>query len=201
PTQFYPGGPARELPELLRRQTTVVGFIGSLKPWHGVDALLKALIPHPRIGCWIVGQGPERFRLEALASRWGLASRVVFEGSVPSESVRSYYQAMDLVAAPYELDTQVDFYFSPLKIVEAMTTGKAVVAPRVGEIGEWLADGRGFTYPHGDIGELSRILGYLASRPDLRSLAGANAARWVRGTRSWNHTARTVLQWARKDTP
>lgn len=193
PDRFYPEGLARERPEPLRDKSMVVGFVGSLKPWHGVDTLLRAMAPHPDVGCWIVGHGPERGSLEGLVETLGLQDRVVFEGSVPPEEVRMYYQSMDLVAAPYRLDDNVDFYFSPLKIVEAMATGRPVVAPGVGEIGEWLEEDRGFIYQPDDVDELSRLLGHLASHPELLESAGHNAARWVRQNRTWNHAARSIL--------
>src|SRR5438067_13477478 len=62
----------------------VVGFAGSLKAWHGVDILLRAAVRlHTDVRVLIVGDGPERVKLEALASELRICDRVVFSWAVP----------------------------------------------------------------------------------------------------------------------
>jgi len=65
----------------------IVGFIGSFKPWHGVDQLLEAfgivLASHPRATLVAIGEGPELPALRDRALRAGYAANVVFPGRVP----------------------------------------------------------------------------------------------------------------------
>lgn len=93
----------------------VIGFVGSLKPWHGVNVLLsavEALAPsRPSLRLLVVGDGPERKALEAAAARPGLAGRVIFTGAIPADEVPTYLAMFDIATAPF-LPTDT-FYFSP----------------------------------------------------------------------------------------
>lgn len=197
PARFYPGGPAAPRPEALQSLPLVAGFVGSLKPWHGVDLLLAAIRPLADVGLLIVGDGPERERLAQTAERLGVAARTVFTGAVGADRVRGYYQAMDVVVAPYRPERTVPFYFSPLKIIEAMATGAAVVAPALGDIPAWLGEERGFLFTPGDVSDLTRTLATLRDRPHLRRTAGARAAAWAHASRSWRQVADRVLTFPR----
>lgn len=119
----------------------VVGFVGSLKPWHGVEVLLDAarqLAAHrPRLHLLIVGDGPQRSLLQARVTGI-LAGRVHFTGAVPSEMVPDYVGAFDVATAPY-LPTD-RFYFSPLKVVEAMAMARPIVASRFEPVVDMLGE-------------------------------------------------------------
>ncbi len=116
-------------PAPLRGRPTLV-FIGSLKPWHGIDFLLRAfaaLRAHRPCGLWIVGDGPER---EAIAkARAAFPADIVHEGDVAHERIPSVLQAADIVVAPYPAAAPA--YFSPLKLVEALAAGRPVLASKV----------------------------------------------------------------------
>ena len=121
----------------------VVGFAGSLKPWHGVEVLLRAAVllagRRPRLRLLIVGDGPERARLEGVAAAT-LPGRVRFAGAVPSTAVPAHVAAFDVATAPYVMPASgVGFYFSPLKVVEAMAAARVVVASRFDPIEDLLA--------------------------------------------------------------
>src|SRR5205823_5775752 len=117
----------------------VVGFVGSLKPWHGVDALLAAF-QEAAGSDWrllIVGDGPERERLEDQATQIG--GQVIFTGAVSHHQIPEYVATMDIAVAPYRASS--DFYFSPLKLYEYLAVGKAVVATNVGQIAQVIHHG------------------------------------------------------------
>lgn len=129
-------------PAALRGRPTLL-FVGSLKPWHGVDFLLRAftaLRAERPVGLWIVGDGPERARAE-VAQR-AFPGDVVVEGAVAHERIPSLLQAADLVVAPYT--SAAPHYFSPLKVVEALAAGRPLLASRVPCVLEAL---RGHTPP------------------------------------------------------
>ena len=107
----------RTPPLYARSGTFRIGFVGSLKPWHGVDVLIAATarLRHrmPSVRLVIVGDGPERASLHRQACEAGLADDVEFVGNVPKREVPRWLATMDVVTAPYPaLD---GFYFSPLK--------------------------------------------------------------------------------------
>ena len=100
-----------------------------------IDALdaLRGLHAESRARLVIVGDGPERPRLEAAAARLGLADRIVFAGQV--HNVRPYYAMADLLALPSHSEG------SPNVLLEAMAAKLPVVATRVGGVPEIVTDG------------------------------------------------------------
>ena len=156
----------------------VVGFAGSLKPWHGVDVLLDAAAMlvdrRPRLHVLVVGDGPERAALRARVTG-ALRGRVLFVGAVPADAMPAYVAAFDVAAAPYRApSTALGFYFSPLKVVEAMAAGRPVVASRFAPI-EDLLDGHGRLVAPGDAPALAGAIE--ATLDDPAAAARAEAAR------------------------
>ncbi len=98
----------------------VVGFVGSMKPWHGVDQLLDAFARvhphHPQAALVLVGAGPKEAEVIERAGRADLRGRVFCMGHVPHDDVPALLGRFDIAVAPY-LPVE-DFYFHPLKIVE-----------------------------------------------------------------------------------
>src|SRR5262249_18664016 len=95
PLRFHAGRAGTEVRDRLGLDGgSVVGFCGSLKPWHGVhhllDAAARAADGVPGLRVLIVGDGPDRGRLERQAQALGIAARVHFAGAVPHDSVPGY---------------------------------------------------------------------------------------------------------------
>ncbi len=92
-----------------------VGFVGSLKPWHGVPDLLEAFAVLRELASGarllIVGDGPERPRLEQNLAARGLVDAVSLTGSVSHCEVPELLTSMDVAVAPYP--KLANFYFSP----------------------------------------------------------------------------------------
>lgn len=118
----------------------VIGFIGTLKPWHGVDRLIRAfsrvIEAEPDTQLTIIGDGPERERLQQLASTLRIQNSVVFCGKMPPQQVPQALSDMDIGVAPYPSVEQggQPFYFSPIKIFEYMAASLPVVATDIGDI-------------------------------------------------------------------
>ncbi len=175
----------------------VVGFVGSLKSWHGVDVLLAAferfLAGRPTARLLIVGSGPAMAMLREMVARSGMERSVIFTGAVPHDHVPRLLRAMDVAVAPFK---PVDhFYFSPIKLFEYMAAGLCVVASRLGQIEEIVADHRnGLLCEPGDADSLYRALRLADESPELRRRLGTAAARTVRGRYTWRRTAEAVAR-------
>jgi glycosyltransferase involved in cell wall biosynthesis len=175
----------------------VVGFVGTLKPWHGTATLLEAMAELRRRGLGvqtlIVGDGPERAPLEALAERRGLP--VTFTGGVEHARVPGFLAAMDVAVAPYDppADRAAGFYFSPLKLFEYMAAGRPIVAAASGQIRELISHGRtGWLVPPGDAGALADGVQRLLEDPPLARAMGAAACAAVRRQHTWEQNAGQV---------
>jgi glycosyltransferase involved in cell wall biosynthesis len=169
--------------------TIVVGFSGSLKPWHGVDTLIEAVATLPAsVRLLIVGDGPQRAELERLAGTYPKPDWAVFTGAVPHTQVPAHLAAMDIAVAPYL--PQENFYFSPLKVIEYLAAGLPVVASDQGDM-RLLVGEAGIVVPAGDSDALAAAVGGLSSDPDLRGRLAA-AARPLARDRDWTKVAARV---------
>jgi glycosyltransferase involved in cell wall biosynthesis len=182
-----------------------IGFVGSLKPWHGLDVLLEAfwrllsefdsVQRNTRTDCrlLIVGDGPERDSINAkLDERIGLREKVKLVGAVRADQVPSWLNSMDIAVAPYpDLD---DFYFSPLKIFEYMSAGRVVLASATGQIREVIQHGvSGWLYPPSDVDRLGASLMQLADNVSLRNEL-ADQARKHAFRHSWSNVLDQILE-------
>jgi glycosyltransferase involved in cell wall biosynthesis len=174
----------------------VVGFVGSMKPWHGVDQLLEAFArihPHnPQASLLLVGAGPREADLIERAGRADMRGHALCTGHVPHASVPALMGRFDIAVAPYlPVD---DFYFHPLKIVEYLAAGKPVVYSDQGDLGALVGPG-GLGYRPGSAPHLADRLDQLLADAALRGELASSAA--VRGARlDWSVIAERVLEFA-----
>lgn len=169
----------------------VIGYLGGLKPYEGLDDLLEAVAMlrarrGPTFRVLIVGDGEARPALEARAAALGLGDLVVFTGAQPHDAIVDYYALVDVVAFPRK-PLDVCELVSPLKPFEAMATGRAIVVSSVAALAEIVAPERtGLVHDKGDVADLAAQLERcLADLPWARAL-GERAAAWVRAERSWD---------------
>ena len=150
----------------------IVLFVGRLVEKKGVADLLTAfasLPPSLNARLWIVGDGSERQRLEDWARRLGIAARTRFFGRIPNEALPAYYAAAEVFVAPSVIDRRGDTEGQGVVLLEAMASGTAIVANRVGGIGEVIEDGiTGLLAPAGDPAALSGKLAQALNDAALR---------------------------------
>ncbi|MEO5656307.1 MAG: glycosyltransferase family 4 protein [Nitrospiria bacterium] len=138
--------------------TVVVGFIGWFREWHGLDRLLdlvrEARQSQPRLRLLLVGDGPAYPALRAHAERHDLLSAVTFTGPIPRGDVAAHIAAMDIAVQPSATE-----YACPMKILEYMAMGKAIVAPDQPNIREILDDREtAYLFTPGDSDDFRRVL-------------------------------------------
>jgi glycosyltransferase involved in cell wall biosynthesis len=192
--------PAGSTPIIPRQYGTfTVGFVGTLKPWHGLPTLVKAFeILHMRDAgtrLLVVGDGPHRENLERELDSRGLLSAVHFSGAVDHAQVPGFLASMDVAVAPYS--GEQSFYFSPLKVYEYMAAGLLVVASKIGQLDGLIVDGfNGLLYPPDDSSALADSLYTLRHDPKLRARLGSTARQTVLRNHTWDAVAAKILDLA-----
>jgi len=200
---FYPAKPEPALRRKLKLgDGPVLGFLGGLRPWHGVEVLPKLLARltrrHSGAQLVITGDGPLRCELDREFKRRRLSQRVVFTGALSHENVPEVIRQFDVALAPYPQHDH-DFYFSPLKLFEYLACGVPVVAAGLGQISEIVAHGRtGWLYPAGNLSALVAGCDKLLGDDALRASIGRASAELVLRKYTWDHNAEFVIRLARK---
>jgi glycosyltransferase involved in cell wall biosynthesis len=176
-----------------------IGFVGTLKPWHGLDTLVEAFshlhgrAPESRL--LIVGAGPEQERLVDQLGQRDLRQAAHFTGAVAPSAVPALLASMDVAVAP--APPLPDFYFSPLKLFEYMASGRPVVAAAIGQIAQIVRhDVNGLLYAPGDALALAAALDRLRrDRRRCQQLGGA-ARETILRSHTWDHAIDRILRLA-----
>ena len=177
----------------------VVTFVGTLKPWHGVaDLITAAALARQSWSLRIIGDGPEMDSLRAQAGRLGVEAD--FRGAVAPQDIPIHLAGSAIGVAPYpDLGGGEQQYFSPMKVLEYLAAGLAVVASDVGQIPQLLEDGSG---RHGvlvapsDPTALAAALDDLAACPDRRARMGRGGRLLAEERHSWRRTVDRILELA-----
>lgn len=181
-----------------------VGFVGTLKPWHGLEVLAQAFGElhrvHPDSRLLIGGDGPERESLESSLAREGALDAARFIGAIDPAQVPALLTSMDAAVAPYPAD--LEFYFSPLKVFEYMSSGLPVVASAIGQIPELINHGEnGLLCRPGDASGFASALSLLRESPDLRARLGKAARHSILEAHTWQMVVDRILALAGVDAP
>jgi glycosyltransferase involved in cell wall biosynthesis len=199
--KFRPGaGGANERVRLgIEADETLVGFVGTFGPWHGVLVLAQAmaLVPQDaRVRFLLVGAGSLREEAERIIREAGAGARAIFTGAVEHDRVPALLDACDVLASPHvPLEDGSEFFGSPTKLFEYMAMGKPIVASRLGQIGEVLeTEETALLVEPGDARALSDAILRLARTPELRARLGAHARNAAVARHTWARNAERVLE-------
>ncbi len=188
------GEAVRKKHELLNHEEIVL-YVGQLHGAQYVDLFIKAanIILHkrPNTRFFIVGEGFMEWKLRRMVHELGLGSRVIFTGSVPHSEIPFYIAAATVCVAPFK-DTLVTRCKSPLKIVEYMAMGKAIVASDVGEVRKMLG-GVGILTSPGDHNAMAEGILLALEDPELRKNLEKASRERAELRYDWPKTAATLL--------
>jgi glycosyltransferase involved in cell wall biosynthesis len=189
--------PSRSPAEAVRRQLglrpIVVGFVGTMNRWQGIDrfpdVIRTVLAARDDVSFLFVGDGEFRGQLEQFCEGAGFADRVVFTGRKPHDEVSGVVAAMDITVL---LNSNV--YGSPMKVFEYLAMEKAVIAPSVEPVLEVLRDGEtGLLIAPGDADAMAQRILQLAGDPDLRRRLGRAGRAYVVANHTWDRNAATIV--------
>lgn len=178
-----------------------VVFAGSFYPWHGVDVLLEAFARAarraPKLRLTIIGDGLSRVDNERRARALGIADTTEFTGWLSHAELANRLREAHIGVAPF---LPADpFYMRPVKILDYMSAGMAIVASGQGEVERMLEHGRtGWLVRPGDPEALAEALVMLAANPEMRDQMGRAAQAEAGRLGTPEDTARRVLVMCRE---
>jgi phosphatidyl-myo-inositol dimannoside synthase len=196
-----PAAEAEQAAEAQRAAEATAGpillTVARLVPRKGIDTMIAALPElarsFPGVRYRVVGAGPDRARLLALAVEHGVRERVELAGAAEPRQLPAIYAAADLfVLASREEPERGDVEGFGMVLLEAQAAGTAVVAAQSGGMPDALLPGEtGVLVPPRDPAALARAIGeLLADRPRLQAMRAA-ARRYAQG-RTWRRVAAEV---------
>jgi glycosyltransferase involved in cell wall biosynthesis len=160
----------------LHGEMPVVGILAALRPEKNHELFLRAAVAIgrelPETRFLIIGDGPRRPALEALARELLPAAAIRFLGT--RRDVPELLALVNVMLLTSHEEA------SPVSILEAMAAGKPVVATQVGSVGQTVLEGRtGYLVPPGSAGELARRTVELLRDPARASGLGRAGRRYV----------------------
>jgi glycosyltransferase involved in cell wall biosynthesis len=174
----------------------VAGFVGWFRAWHGLERMIEAAAsPQWRdagIHLVLAGDGPAMPSLRKMRADLGLEDRVFLCGSVPRAEIESALASFDVAVQP-----AVTSYACPMKVIEYMAAGRAIVAPGSDNVRELLTDRETAVLcpggPNPCTEDLRDAVVELARDAELRRRLGSSARRRIfeRGY-LWQENARRV---------
>jgi phosphatidylinositol alpha-1,6-mannosyltransferase len=172
---------AERFTPIRREAGHVLLTVARLVPRKGHDLVLRALVPVlrrvPDVRYRIVGDGPDRARLERLAADLGVAHAVEFLGAV--DDVGAFYRSCDLFVMPSrEEEGEVEGF--GIAFIEASASGKPVIGGRSGGVAEAVIDGEtGLLVDPHDADALAEAIVALLADPVRAAALGERGRAWV----------------------
>ncbi len=168
-------------------------FVGRLVPYKGTAMLLdgfQRVLQRQAVSLHIVGDGPERTRLEQQAARLGISNSVHFHGWVPHQQVQDYLVNSDLLAFPSIRE------FGGGVVLEAMALGVMPLIVDYGGPGELVDETTGIKIKLGSkqaiSQQLAEVIEQLVAQPEIISEKGQRARSHVLTHFTWERKAEKI---------
>ncbi len=170
----------------------VIGFLGSFYHYEGLDLLLKAfrhvIDKEPDTRLLLVGGGPLEKELRQQTQDLQLSDKVIIPGRIPHDRVPGIYSFIDILAYP-RYSMRLTELVTPLKPLEAMAMGKAIIASDVGGHKELIHhEETGLLFSAGNVELLAEGLLLLLRNQNLREKLQQTGKSWVLENHTWQRT-------------
>lgn len=170
----------------------IIGFSGSIFPYHGVDILLKSFAfvhkQNPDSKLIIVGDGASLPQLEKLSIETGCSSSVIFTGNVPHSEIYNYISLFDIAIMPAS-----NWYGSPVKIFEYGALGKPIIAPDNIPLRDVMENNKHGILINSSEKKLNEAILLLMQNELLRNSIGNNFKEKVFREHTWQKMAEKIL--------
>jgi len=169
-----------------------IGYVGGLQHWQGLDYLIKSAkkitkeIPNCKF--IIVGDGPEKSKLENLTKKLGLEKNVIFIKSVGHNKVPDYINSFD-VSICYLTRFKEGKYGTPFKVYEYLSCGSPVVMSDIKGLSQIFKEVVVLAKPE-DSKDLAEKIIKLIKNPKLREQLGRKGRSFILNGHSWKDVAK-----------
>ena len=174
-----------------------VYYVGQLYPWKGVDILIESMKNLLGVELVVIGglpPEPDLDRVRLLAERLDVTDRVRFLGFLPPPEVAKERTSADVFVIPLLDSMTARVFTSPLKLFEAMASGRAIVASDLPSLREVLTnDENALLVPPGDPDALAAAIQRLAGDPKMAHRLAAKATEDAKGY-SWEERGRKLSE-------
>lgn len=172
-----------------------LGFIGTLFPWEGISWLVRAAVSLRKTGVifkmLLVGDGNDADEVRKAIQANAAESYISFVGRVPHNLIEQYYSVIDVLVYPRH-SMRLTELVTPLKPLEAMALGKAVLGSNVGGIRELIdPEVTGVLFKAGDMSDFGNQAARLLRDPEFRHSLGDRARQKIAAEKDWKTLART----------
>lgn len=176
----------------------VIGFIGSFYRYEGLDLLIDAfaqiLASIPDAVLLLVGGGEMEQELKEQIEGSNLSEKAIMTGPIPHDRIAGVYALIDILVYP-RYSMRLTELVTPLKPLEAMATGKALIASDVGGHKELIRhEETGLLFPAGDVFALTESMKRLLNDQDLRRNLERQGNEWVRQHHTWEKTTAVYIE-------
>jgi glycosyltransferase involved in cell wall biosynthesis len=173
------------------KSETVIGFVGSIFPYHGVDMLIEAaaeVLKHHPVKVLIVGDGYLLDTYKQRTRELGIEDHIIFTGRVPNDQIAQHIATMDITVM-----ARSNWYGSPVKIFEYGALGKAVIAPDVVPVQDVMVHETDGLLIRPNVNDLTAQLNRLLDNEALRSQLGSTWSAKVHQHHTWQQMAQKIL--------
>lgn len=187
----------------------VVGFIGTFDVFHGVLEMAKSInmfyannpdIAH-NVKFLLVGDGKLMPSAREIVLTSEYRNYVCFTGLIPQNDGPEYLSVCDILLSPHvENADGTTFFGSPTKLFEYMSMGKAIVASRLGQIGEILEHKKtALLVDPGNVTQLAEAMTFLIKNPGLRLEMGEMARKKILENFTWDKHVNRIINAVNKE--
>lgn len=172
------------------KDNLVIGFVGSVFPYHGVNILISAFakLNHKEAKLLIVGDGMILDEMKILADKMGVKDQVIFTGPIPHQAVPSFIDLMDICCM-----AKSNWYGSPVKIFEYGLLQKAILAPDVIPVRDVMSESDAVLVHPNEV-DVHAGLKKLIEDESFRKEIAQNWHKKVMENYTWNHAAKITLE-------
>jgi glycosyltransferase involved in cell wall biosynthesis len=174
----------------------VIGFIGAILPYHGVQLLVEAFIDaykvNPNLKLLVVGDGKLLADLKRMTTEASINESVCFSGRIKHDLVWDYISAMDICVNPKH-----SWYGSPIKTFEYGAMGRPIIAPDEGNMRDVLSHMNTAWLFDGSREGLNDAILNLSNDLSLREELGRAISRQIVEKNTWESNAERLIEFAK----